>query len=299
MGCIILQHWDSNELPDWAVTASKTMRAYAAKCGSDYRLLNGAPLFDMLHGVPLDPSLFHPNVQKLAFLAEEFDEYDQVCMYDMDMCATPWAKNVFDDPGNINLWDVGDPSAMDFCYSHPWMMTGAVYKFDRQQRRALREILLKLDLSDSSPFHGMVRSDEEAWCDEHLFQAMLHHPTSTLDPASIKQIHIGFEAVVHQSAGWGREKRPTRDREVSVRHFSKYRKHLIIPVVGKWYGTNKLKSRLANAVYRWRYFKQWLPHYLNMKTVLIAKNRLRRFSVGSSNLPLEMTAEICDVDAFF
>ena len=144
-----------------------------------------------------------------------------------------------------------------------------------------------------------MRVEEEAWYDEHLFQAMLHHPKSKLDPASIKQIDLEFEAVVHHSAGWGREKRPTQDQEVSVRHFSKYRKHLIIPVVGKWYGTNKLKSRLANTVHRWRYFKGWLPHYLNMKTVLVAKNQLRRFSVGSSYLPLEMTAAICDVDTFF
>lgn len=63
-------------------------------------------------------------------------------MYDMDICATPWTKSVFDDPGNISIWNIEDPSAMDFCYLHPWMITGAVYKFDRQQHRPLREVLL-------------------------------------------------------------------------------------------------------------------------------------------------------------
>lgn len=50
---IILQHWHGDELPDWEVIASKNMRDYAARCGAEYRLLNGTPFFDMLPKQPM------------------------------------------------------------------------------------------------------------------------------------------------------------------------------------------------------------------------------------------------------
>ena len=294
MSNIILQHWDGDELPDWAVIANKNMRDYAAKCGADYRLLKGTPFFDMLpEGACTNPSWFHPNVQKLAFLSEEFDEYDQVCMYDMDVCATPWAKNVFDEPGSMNIWHIQDPSAQLFCYRYPWMLTGAVYKFNRQQRRALRDVLAIVDLNDANKFDGVVPDLVQGTpYDEHVFAILLHHPDSLLDPASIMQIDVEFEAVIGQEAGWGRGPRPTRDSEVSVRHFYEFRKHLIVPVVGGWYGRKGLKFRLAGLVHRWRYFTHKLPRVIREHVVIVIKQSIRKGLLASSNLPLELSKEM-------
>ena len=287
---IILQHWDSEDLPEWAVVASSTMRDYATKCGAEFRLLNGTPFFDMLpKGACTNPSWFHPNVQKLAFLSEEFDEYDQVCMYDIDVCATPWAKNVFDDPGSMNIWHAPDPSEMLFNYRYPWMVTGCVYKFNRPMRRALRDVLAKIDLNDSTIFDGVAPGIPY---DEHLFSILLHHPDSSLDPASVKQIDAEFEAVIGQGAGWGRETRPSRDSEVSVRHFCEHSKHLIVPVVGEWYGRKGLEFMLLGIVHRWRYFTRSVPHNFRYAVVLVVKRSIRKRLLVLSRLPLEKTHEM-------
>lgn len=197
MNNIILQHWDSEQLPGWAKTASNTMRDYATKYGADYRLLPGTPLFDVLpKGFCHNLSMFELSEHKLAFLSEEFDEYDQVWVYDRDMCATPWAKNVFDDPGNLSIWHVADPSMVN-SYRYSWMLTGAVYKFNGQQRRALREVLLKLDFNDPSTFSGSdCRVSSTTWDDESVIAVLLHHPDCTIAPGSLKQIDVRFEAVL-------------------------------------------------------------------------------------------------------
>ena len=289
MSNIILQHWDSEELPEWAVAASNTMRDYAAKCGAEYRLLHGKPFFDMLFTRSSDgPPWLHVNVQKLVFLSEEFDEYDQVCMYDMDMCATPWAKNVFNEPGNLNIWHVAGYD-LSQGYRYPWMLTGGVYKFNREQRIALRGVLLKLELNKQETLSGAVPTGlKPPWYDEHVFAVLIHHPDGLLDPASLKQIDVEFDYVFDGRVGWGRELgRPIRDEDVSVRHFSEFRKHLIVPEVRKWHGIKK-GVRLNNLVHRWRYFRHWLPKYLNVKLVLLVKDQIRECLVASSRLSLEL-----------
>ena len=294
---IILQHWDSENLPEWAIAASNTMRVYAAKCGAEYRLLNGTPLFDLLpKRFCENPTMCHVSIQKLAFLSEEFDEYDQVCMYDMDMCATPWAKNVFDDPGSLNIWYAPQPG-MSNSYRYPWRLTGGVYKFDRRQRKALRDVLLKLDLYDQSTLSGSsVIIALRDWWDESLLAALLHHPDSLLDPSSLQQIDVTFEAVVNLKPSSGRVTRPSRDEDVSVRHFMGHRKHLITPVVHKWYGNKMLKpSRLRLLVLWGRYFKAWLPELWMQKIVMPVINFLRRPFLAWSSLPLEKRAAVYEV----
>ena len=270
------------------------MHDYAARCGADYRLLKGTPFFDMLpEGACADPSRFHPNVQKLAFLSEEFDDFDQVCMYDMDVCATPWAKNVFDEPGNMPIWRTPDPSEMLFSYRYPLMVTGGVYKFNVQQRKALRDVLAIVDLNAPTIFDGVVPGGVQGIpYDEHVFAILLHHPDSSLDPDSVKQIAVEFEAVIGQGAGWGRDYRPSRDSEVSVRHFCEYSKHLIVPVVGEWYGRKGLKFRLVGLVHRWRYIKHRLPHRFKYEVVLVVKKSIRKRLLAYSILPLELAPEV-------
>lgn len=296
MSNIILQHWDSEELPDWAVLASNTIRDYAAKCGAEYRLLHGTPLFDMLpKGHCKKPWDFKMNLQKLAFLSDRFDEYDQVCMYDMDMCATPWAKNVFADPGCLNIWQVPDPSMVN-SYSYRWMLTGAVYKFNRQQRQALRDVLYKLDFNDPATFSGSNAAYRQALLyDEHVFSVVLNHPESSLDPASIVPIGVEFEAVRGQRAGWGRGRRPTRNQEISVRHFLFHHKHLVIPVVHKWYGSRtQLKpQRTLDYLASWLRFCKGSLYALWIERIVQGTiNWISRCLLPLGSLPIELPVEI-------
>ena len=291
---IILQHWDGDELPDWAVTASKTMSDYATKCGADYRLLHGTPLFDVIpEGFCNDLSIFELSVHKLAFLSEDFDKYDQVCVYDMDMCATPWAKNVFDDPGSLSIWHVAGPSMVN-SYRYSRMLTGAVYKFNRQQRKALRDVLLKLDFNHPSTFSGSdCRVFSPTLDDESVLAVLLHHPDCTLDPASLKQVDVRFEAVmVGVNTGSGRGWRPSKDSEVSVRHFMGLRKLLIIPVVNEWNGKKGLNSKLRDLGHRWQYSRLMLLEYLVLGRVYDVLVWIRRHSLAFSSLPLEQRADV-------
>ena len=294
MSNIILQHWDSEQLPEWAVVASDSMRDYAAKCGAQYRLLHGTPFFDMLpEGFYDDLSMFEMNVQKLAFLSEEFDDYDQVCMYDMDMCATPWAKSVFGDLGSLSIWHVVDPSVVN-SYRYSWMLSGAVYKFNLEQRRALRDVLFKIDFNDPATFSGAeARFFQTTWGDECVFAALLNHRDSVLDPASVKQIDVRFEAVLSDvHASNGRAWRPSKDSEVSVRHFMGLRIHQIVPTVHKWNGQKGVKTELCNLAHRWRYSRAWFSGYIQDNCVGVAKDWLRCHLVASSCLALENRVDV-------
>ena len=285
---LILLLWIKEDLPDWAVEASNSMREYAAKCGAEYRLLHGTPFFDLLPERPSGkPQNFRESVQKLVFLSEEFDEYDQVCMYDMDTCPTPWAKNVFDDPGSLSIWPVSDPSMVN-SYRYPWMLTGAIYKFNLEQRRALRNVLWKLDLNAPGTLSGSEASDSmKTWGDECVLAILLHHPDCTLDPASIVKIDVRFEALVGAVPSSGRVWRPSRDEEVSVRHFMGMKKHLIIPSLHKWKGKKGLKSKLIALPHWWRYAKFFLLDYFVIRRVWGALVLVRRSSLAFSSLPLE------------
>lgn len=84
---IILQHWAGTK-PDWAIVAEKTIRKYADKIGADYELFTDYPV-GKEHGA---------NSQKLHFLNEKYDKYEQVLMLDMDIIATKVCENVFERP---------------------------------------------------------------------------------------------------------------------------------------------------------------------------------------------------------
>ena len=290
---LILQHWDSESLPEWAATASNTMREYAAKCGAEYRLLHGTPLFDMLpEGSLKEPRQFESNVHKLAILSEEFDSYDQVCMYDMDMCATPWAKSVFDDPGSLSIWHVTDPSSVN-TYRYSWMVTGAVYKFNAQQRRNLRDVLLKINLNDPITFSGAAaRFHQQTWDDECVLAVLINHPDCFLDPASLEQVDVRFEAVLTDvSASSARPSRPTKDEEVSVCHFMGKRKHHIVPTVYKWKGKKGPKIWLRCLVHEWRYVIASLVESYHAR-ILVGFVKIRHRLIARSAIPLEMYAEV-------
>ena len=82
---IILQHWNG-DMPQWARLAEKTARDYCERIGCEYELLRGHPMGED----------WGPNPQKLAYLLEKYDDYDQTLMIDMDMIASKSSRNVFD-----------------------------------------------------------------------------------------------------------------------------------------------------------------------------------------------------------
>lgn len=134
---IILQHWDG-DLPEWARVAEKTVRNYAEKIGVEYELVRGHPLGKAIG----------PNSQKMAYILEKYDQYDQTLMIDMDMIATKNYVNVFDRPeiGVIHeraMKDDGSsrtPKAAPELYKKgEYIFFGNFIKLHREQRIAMRE----------------------------------------------------------------------------------------------------------------------------------------------------------------
>ena len=84
---LILQHWNG-DLPKWARIATLTVSDYADRIDADYELVRGMPMGD-IHG---------PHTQKLVYLKDKYDCYEQTLMLDMDIVATKESANVFDIP---------------------------------------------------------------------------------------------------------------------------------------------------------------------------------------------------------
>lgn len=133
---IILQHWDG-KLPDWGEITSETVKNYAKNIGADYELVSGMPM-GKSHG---------PHTQKLVYITEKYDSYDQTLMLDMDMFATKNYKNVFEVPRIGVLHDRAmqglsrTPKAAPklFKIGKP-IFFGNFIKLNKSQRVSLREI---------------------------------------------------------------------------------------------------------------------------------------------------------------
>ena len=133
---IILQHYDG-PLPDWAIIARDTVKNYAEKIGVEYGLVTGNPM-GKVHGA---------HTQKLVYIQEKYDKYDQVLMLDMDIVATNNYRNVFDIPRIGVLHDRAmqgtskTPGAAPKLYKKgaPCFF-GNFIKLNKEQRVALREV---------------------------------------------------------------------------------------------------------------------------------------------------------------
>ena len=132
---IILQHWDG-AMPEWAQLATKTMKRYAEKIGADYELVTGYPLGKEIG----------PNSQKMVYLLEKYDKYDQTLMLDMDTIATNVCANVFDRPEIGVLHDRAmkgssrTPGAAPELYKlGEYVFFGNFIKLNKDQRVAMRE----------------------------------------------------------------------------------------------------------------------------------------------------------------
>lgn len=137
---LILQHWDTVELPELARLSSENVQRYAKAVGAFYcRLV----------GFPFHPD-FSPQAQKLAMLDASFDGYDAVCVLDMDQFAVRGLKeNVFDSVG-YGFHQV--QAHRRVCQLFPSLSSptapflgGPIYKFTLAERQALRH---ELDFED-------------------------------------------------------------------------------------------------------------------------------------------------------
>lgn len=132
---IILQHWNG-EMPEWAKLAEKTFRIYTQKIGCDYELVTGMPLGEKIG----------PHAQKLIYLDEKYDRYDQTLMLDMDTIATKIFGNVFDRKEIGVLHDRAmqgtsrTPGAAPTLYKKGApVFFGNFIKLNKSQRQAMRE----------------------------------------------------------------------------------------------------------------------------------------------------------------
>ena len=131
---IILQHFDG-ELRDLDKLSLINMKKYAAMIGVEHKLITGKPFKSHLTGA----------CQKVYMIDEEFDEYDTVCMVDIDMFAPVGMKeNVFEVEG-IGLYaEVQQMLHRRISHDlygsidHPYW-GGAIYKMDKKTRQHLRK----------------------------------------------------------------------------------------------------------------------------------------------------------------
>ena len=133
---IILQHFNG-ELRPLDKLSIENITEYATLVGAEYRLILGKPFRSHL----TDPC------QKVHLINEEFDDYDQVLMLDIDMFAPKnMIENVFDVAG-IGLYEETQRRLhARLAAEHPLHASknipywgGAIYKLDRNSRIKLRK----------------------------------------------------------------------------------------------------------------------------------------------------------------
>ena len=132
---IILQHFDG-KLRELDVLSVDNIKKYAEMVGAEYHLVRGKPFREHLTA----------PCQKVHMIDEEFDDYDQVLMLDIDMFAPIGMKeNVFDLPG-IGLYaNTQQGLHRSLAGSFPKFASintpywgGAIYKLDKPSRKKLR-----------------------------------------------------------------------------------------------------------------------------------------------------------------
>tara|TARA_B100000575_G_scaffold286945_1_gene284449 strand:- start:2004 stop:2666 length:663 start_codon:yes stop_codon:yes gene_type:complete len=142
---IILQHW-SGRLGPLELASQENMEKYAKQCDAEYQLIRGNQFRLWLS----------PPCQKLIMLDERFDEYEDVCMIDMDMFVVKNVKdNVFDVPG-VGLNSPVQKQIFKIMSNHKKYKSvvdkngpfwgGAIWKFTNAQRKQLRKFIVDDEL---------------------------------------------------------------------------------------------------------------------------------------------------------
>lgn len=135
---IILQHFDG-EMRPLDYESQWNIMDYADTIDADYKLVEGKPFRENLTNA----------CQKVHMIHEEFDEWDNVLMLDIDMFRPAAMRlNIFDQPG-IGLYaDVQQNLHRRLIQWYPMLGSmdtpywgGAIYKMDRHTRQTLRKQL--------------------------------------------------------------------------------------------------------------------------------------------------------------
>tara|TARA_B110000908_G_C10073124_1_gene366031 strand:+ start:37 stop:708 length:672 start_codon:yes stop_codon:yes gene_type:complete len=134
MSNIILQHFNGKLRP-LDIASIANIKAYASRIGVDYELIKGRPFREHL----TDPC------QKVFMLDEKWDEYNDVLMLDIDMFV-PYGNHI-PDVFSVNGCGLYNPIQQRL---HQRLIQwgrgranapywgGAIYKFNRERRIALR-----------------------------------------------------------------------------------------------------------------------------------------------------------------
>lgn len=240
---LILQHF-AGPMPSWAYLAEKTMRKYAEQTGAEYRLIRDFPMGEKLGFTP----------QKLCLLLEEYDEYDQVCMIDMDTIATRKYESFWDRPeiGVLHDRAMGGPNAKNAITGKPhpsrthnaapalykqgqWCFFGNWIKLHREYRQELRkhwnQELFEKSLQDKHPG------------DEIILHYLIHQ-SGILDGKKVTDVCMrcegdNLEELKYRDYDrWDRKfcnQPEDSDPDASIMHFCAGRKSKIESVVKQMY----------------------------------------------------------------
>lgn len=234
---IILQHW-VGDLPPWATLARETMQRYASAIGADYELVQGYPVGPQ-HG---------PYSQKLHYLNEKYDKYDQVLMIDMDTVATRQYDNVFDRPeigvlhdramqgpfakklsrtpqGAPNLFKLGE-----------FLFFGNFIKLRTDQRVVLRNHL---------DWELFAREIHDHYAGDEIILHYLLHQSELLKGKAFEEVCMRTSGASYHDIHFRSHNRYDRkfcnqpedsDKDASLIHFCASRKSMIPQYVQKIYG---------------------------------------------------------------
>jgi len=187
---IILQHYTgfTTPLEDLSI---KNIKKYAAKLDTEYRFMEG-DVFD---------NSLTPPCQKLIMLDEQFDDYDTVVMFDIDMFTRKgMEENIFDVPG-IGMGTEFQLSLHQKMKSRKPHLTdmrfpywgGAVWKLTRDQRQLLRK-----------GFGTWMREFSAGFQDEgimhHLATLANFKPSDAFLPGNFHWCHCSYRQGIEKAA---------------------------------------------------------------------------------------------------
>jgi len=236
---IILQHY-AGPFPDWAYYAEKTMRRYAKQTNADYELVRGFPVGKELGF----------TAQKLCMLDEKYDDYEQVCMIDMDTIATLECESFWKRPeiGVLHDRAMGGPNAKNAVTGRPhpsrthkaapalykqgsWIFFGNWVKLSRWQRQELRKHW------DQKLFQDSIVDFHPA---DEIIMHYLIHKSGILEGMSPTEVCMRTEGdnleclKFRDYDRWDRKfcnQPEDSDPDASIIHFCAGRKSKIIPTV--------------------------------------------------------------------
>ena len=196
---IVLQHYDG-PLGELEEASMLNIKAYAEMIGVEYKLITGKPFRDFLE----------PALQKCCIINEEFDEYDELLMVDIDM-FTPkgMTENVFDYVGVGLYADVQKRLHKKICHQYPKASSpmapywgGAIYKMDRALRQKLRGAMESVSsdnwmktfthyhYADEGIFHMLATRCELLFITDHVLDQKWCQCSYLPNPEQAGFIHI-------------------------------------------------------------------------------------------------------------